>query len=107
MMSNEWLGTIRKGDLVYIAGPMTGMPNNNHESFNLMEHLLKQRGATVMNPCDHDVPDKPYEILLQMAFQKMLLARIVVFLLGWKNSTGAKREHQIAKWLKYTIYYEV
>lgn len=103
---NEWFSLIKEGELVYISGPMTNYPDNNHRAFQMMEHALKLRGANVLSPHHHDLPGFPYEVLLRKAIQLMLEAQTVVMLVGWHKSNGAIIERQVADKIKMTIYYE-
>lgn len=40
--------------IVYIAGPMTGLPEWNFPEFDRVAEELREQGHTVVNPCDFD-----------------------------------------------------
>jgi len=107
LSDNPWFGDILPGDVIYIAGPMSGLPENNHPAFRRMEHALKLRYAQILSPIYHDDPKAEYESLLRQALQKLLAADKVVMLAGWNDSKGANLEHHVALGLKMPIFYEI
>ena len=84
---------ITKDDVVYIAGPMTGLPELNYPAFNAMEKWLKEMyQCKVLNPARQ--PDGlTYQEYMRRAYIDIDNATAVFFLHGWKNSRGAKNEY--------------
>lgn len=101
---------------VYIAGPMQGYPQFNFPAFDEAAAYLYAQGIElVVNPAqlDRDAgfdPDRDPVTpeFIQKAIDRDLEAlkscKSIVMLDGWRNSTGAKAEHALAKWLGLDIY---
>lgn len=106
---------------VYISGPMRGIKHFNFPAFYECEEYLEWGGwkGQVINPARKDVeehgfdpfPDETQPLTAEMLHQWMRrdLADVAgcdaIFLLpGWKNSTGAKREVQVARWCGLKIH---
>lgn len=90
---------------LYVAGPMTGLPELNFPEFERVATALRAQGYEVISP--HEVcPDK------SMAWCDAMKRDIVVLLdcdglvrlEGWEKSKGASLEHYIAAELGLTIY---
>lgn len=84
---------------LYLAGPMTGLPDFNYPMFHRYAALLRGRGYEVFNPAEahggqQDLPLWQYyaEDLPQVA-----AADGVAVLPGWQESTGAKIEVLVAQ----------
>ena len=84
---------------VYIAGPMSGLPDFNRKAFNDMADLLRSRGHIVLNPAI--LPDG----LEQHEYMDITIAMLrssdtLCLLDGWTGSDGAKAEVALARKLK-------
>lgn len=79
------------GKKVYVAGPMTGLPEFNSPAFFAAEEYLIGHGAKVMNPA---VLPKGFEHheYMSIAIPMMLSCEAVAFLPGWQQSKGARME---------------
>ena len=83
--------------VVYIAGPMTGLPDFNRPAFADRVNVLHAIGyESILSP--HILPDG----LTQAQYMDICLAMVrcadtVVMLEGWKNSPGATIEHDLAE----------
>ena len=89
---------------VYIAGPMTGLPEKNRVAFYKAEKNLEEQGFTVLNPAvlpDGMAPEQYLPICLAMLEQ----AEGIRLLDGWEDSPGARMEWQYAVYQGKTIYY--
>lgn len=82
----------------YLAGPMTGYPNWNYETFNCVAQIMRQNGARVLNPADIGVIEG-WDCDDYWPINKAMLmgADTIVMLPGWEKSMGAKRELEFAK----------
>ncbi len=82
---------------IYIAGPMTGLPEFNYPAFNRVADLLRAKGHHVENPADNPVPPcGSWEGYMRMAIAQLVTCDTVALLPGWLNSKGARVEHQLA-----------
>lgn len=86
---------------VYIAGPMTSIPDFNFPAFRTAEHELEQMGvgevwhtAEKAPPAPEDA--RPWEDYLRDALRLMLGCDAVVVLPGWRESKGARLEVHVA-----------
>lgn len=91
--------------VIYIAGPMTGMPNFNREAFFRKQMSLRLGGWTVISP--HVLPsglkDTNY---MDICLAMVRSADAVYMLSNWERSQGAYCEYVLAKKLGLDIYYE-
>jgi hypothetical protein len=89
---------------VYIAGPMTGLPEFNYPTFAYVAAVLRDGGEEVRCPTEHDYgTDKPWDFYMREALRLLLECDRVVLLPGWKESRGARLERQVAKALGMEI----
>lgn len=90
---------------VYIAGPMTGLPDLNFPAFERMAVFLRVSGFGVVSP--HEVnPDKEmaWADCMKRDIPVLLECDGIVRLLGWENSKGARLECHIAEMLGFAVY---
>ena len=81
--------------IIYIAGPMAGLPDRNAEAFYEAEERLTEQGHIVLNPAwlPEGLPERDY-LPIDIA---MLRAADAIYLLpGWERSFGAKAEQAFA-----------
>jgi len=101
---------------VYIAGPMTGLPQFNFPAFDRAAESLAAQGHTVFNPAqmDRDVGFDPASTEVSKEFLKDALRRdlsaicdadAVAMLPGWERSGGARVEWTLATHLGLEILY--
>lgn len=84
------------GVKVYVAGPMSGLPEFNRPAFFAAEAYLKAQGALVMNPAV--LPDGwDHASYMRIAIPMMMTCDAVAFLPGWHSSDGALREYTRAR----------
>ena len=95
--------------VIYIAGPMSGIPDFNYPAFNAAEQQLLEHGWTVLNPVSSeqentgDYQQQPWVWYLTRAIRLLTFANSVALLPGWENSKGAKLEKHVAENLGYDI----
>lgn len=90
---------------IYIAGPMTGIPDFNRPAFWFVEMMLHTQGHTVLNPAS--LPDG----LTQPQYMDICLAMLrcaeaIYLLRGWEESAGAVAEKALAEKLQLEIIYQ-
>ena len=80
---------------VYIAGPMSGLPNFNRDSFNSAAREMIAVGNTPLNPAVF--PDGLTQCeYMQLCCPMVMMADELLMLRGWEKSAGAKVEHELA-----------
>ena len=86
---------------LYIAGPMTGLPDRNYPAFHGAEKVLLKAGFQVENPA-HNTGEKWTDYLRASVVQ---IARCdgVALLPGWSESRGACVEVRLAVSLELRI----
>ena len=90
---------------LYIAGPMTGLPDYNFPAFYAAAAHLRGMGHEVVNPAELPAPDDPtWEKYLRGALRAMLTCEAVVLLPGWVKSNGARLERMVADRLRMPVY---
>lgn len=92
---------------IYIAGPMTGLPDLNYPAFFAYEEALLERDATLVihNPA-RNIPstsNPTHADWMRMAYHQVLQADEVHFLPGWEDSKGARLERTMAESLGLRI----
>lgn len=101
-----------KGELVYIAGPMTGCKDWNVEAFAECERVLREAGAAmVFNPATRDSIER-YERgevsrkeLMGIDLLHLLQSTALVLLPDYASSAGARVEFLVAAECGLRIFY--
>ncbi|MDM5067278.1 DUF4406 domain-containing protein [Aeromonas salmonicida] len=92
-----------EGVKVYVAGPMTGLPEFNRPTFFAAEEHLKSLGAQVMTPAI--LPDGwSHEAYMRIAIPMLMECEAVAFLPGWQQSSSARREFTRAQAFGLDLY---
>jgi hypothetical protein len=83
---------------IYIAGPMTGIPDQNYPAFHAAAERLRADGYWVVNPAEINVkhPGCWYSAM-RADIQQLVTCEAIALLPGWENSRGATLEHHIAQ----------
>ena len=84
--------------IVYIAGPMTGIPEFNYPLFNATAKALRAAGVEVRNPAENDggSAGESWEFYMRLALRSLLECDEIVLLPGWRDSRGARLEEAVA-----------
>lgn len=85
--------------LLYIAGPMTGLPGYNYHAFNSADAALRIAGYETRNPTSVGTKfgsHRPYEFYIREGLRMMLDCHGVALLDGWGRSRGALLEVTVA-----------
>lgn len=95
---------------LYIAGPMTGLPEFNYPAFRDADQRLRRAGYDVLNPADIDAahnptPDTPQEWdwYMRHALRMVLAAEGIALLPDWWKSRGAALEVSVAAALNLPV----
>lgn len=84
-----------EGRIVYIAGPMAGLPEKNRPAFAAAEKELKSRGAIVLNPAH--LPDGMQKWdYMPICIAMLDRAQTIYMLEGSRESEGAMLEMEYA-----------
>ena len=82
---------------VYIAGPMTGLPDFNFPAFNEAAATLRAHGLEVENPAENPAPPcGTWLAYMRMAVTQVAKADALVLLPDWDKSPGARVEVNLA-----------
>jgi Domain of unknown function (DUF4406)/Domain of unknown function (DUF6378) len=97
--SESWLADrpLNK-EIVYISGPMTGIPDHNFPAFTAAAKKLREEGFHVFNPAENDngSKDKSWEWYMSIDLANVCKADKVMVLPGWRKSRGATKEVDVA-----------
>lgn len=90
---------------IYLAGPMTGLPDFNFPAFHALAYRLRERGMTVVNPAEVN-PDQAmsWSDCMRRDIAELVTCHAIALLPGWQNSKGATLEHHIAERLELKLY---
>ena len=83
---------------IYIAGPMTGLPEHNFPAFHAAADGLREAGWDVVNPAENfdGRTNLPRESYLRADMALLVDCEAVAMLPGWEDSRGAKLEYMLA-----------
>lgn len=84
--------------LLYLSGPMTGLPDHNYPTFDAATAALRMQGYEVINPAETagGTTRLPRATFLRIDIGYVLASDMVVLLPGWDKSSGSKLEIAIA-----------
>lgn len=80
---------------IYLAGPMSGIPDLNFPLFARVAKELRDLGYKIVSPHEHAAPmEDPHGYAWALARDILLVAGCdtIMFLPGWENSKGANVE---------------
>lgn len=90
--------------MIYLSGPMSGLPDNNYPAFDAEAERLRSLGYVVVNPAETSAgEDLPWTQYLRNDIKAMMDCTMLALLPGWQNSRGAHLEVQIAHRLDMPI----
>jgi hypothetical protein len=90
---------------VYIAGKMTGLPDNGHGAFAAAAATLRGLGFHVESPHENTPPECGTWLgWMRKSIPQLLSADAVVLLPNWTDSRGARAEKNLAQDLGLPIY---
>ena len=102
---------------VYVAGPMRGYKNNNHDEFDRVEkELISTKMYYVINPARldrdagvdsaNDMTKLELREALRRDFNAIFECDAMYMMHGWEKSEGARAEHALASALEMRIMYQ-
>ena len=99
---------------IYIAGPMTGLPDLNRAEFRkAVDFIWKALKETAIGFNPHQVADMlgwtektPPSEIASVLLGELVNCDAIYMLRGWENSKGATAEHAVAKWIGLEITYQ-
>ena len=94
---------------IYIAGPMSGLPDNNYPDFHDAAARLRKRCWHVENPAEKPAPHVDaacsWTAYMRMGISQLMTCHAIYLLPGWQQSPGASAEYFIAqRRLGLTVY---
>jgi hypothetical protein len=90
---------------IYIAGPMTGIPEYNYPAFMAATEQLEALGHVALNPANHDISGeiKSWQYYMRHGLRLLLDADAIAVLPGWEGSRGASLEVKVAQALEMEV----
>lgn len=92
--------------VVYLSGPMTGIPDFNFPAFEAATARLRELGIVVLSPHEHDLDggfdpasdgtDFDLRAALEWDINAVLRSDAVIVLPGWQSSPGCTVEVAVA-----------
>ena len=90
---------------IYIAGPMSGLPDLNYPAFHAKAAELRALGHHVENPAENKPPHcKSWLGYMRLAVAQLVTCDAVVLLPGWEKSRGARIERQLADGMGLQVF---
>lgn len=81
--------------VVYLSGPMSGIPDNNFPAFHYWAAELRRQGHTVVSPAE--IPElQTWEECLRADLRELCGCNTIALMPGWENSKGANLELHVA-----------
>lgn len=98
-----------KQPIVYIAGPMRGLPDFNYPAFANAAARFRALNLAVINPAENfgGRQDLEWETYMRADIGHVLTSDGIVMLEGWEGSEGATLEHSIATAIGLEVWYDL
>ena len=91
---------------IYLAGPMSGLPDFNYPAFNAEALRLRSAGWHVENPAENPRPPcGSWAGYMRLALAQLVTCDSIALLPGWSRSKGACIEHFVAVQLGLAVVY--
>lgn len=94
---------------IYISGKITGTTDYNQRFNNAELYLMNHSYCDIINPAlvNSMLPtNTTYQEYMKMSLCMLSMCDTIYMLKDWKDSKGAKLEHEYAKVHNYNIIYE-
>lgn len=100
--------------IIYLSGPMSGLPDLNYPEFHRVAKELNERGFEVLSPADIVLPKELLDLIgddkeelwneyMKRAIPMLMQCNTIAMLKGWQKSRGARIELFLAKELDYVV----
>lgn len=91
---------------IYIAGPMSGLPEFNYPAFRDAARKWRECGWDVLDPSEKFGGDTtlPYAVYINHSLIDVIACDAVATLPGWEQSKGASLEVQYARVVGKPVY---
>lgn len=99
----------------YLAGGMSGLPDNNFPAFRDAAVRLRNEGWDIVSPVELDeqdgiastaqLGDPDYKDALARDLRCLMDVEAIILLPGWQNSKGARTELSLARHYGHKIFY--
>jgi hypothetical protein len=93
---------------LYIAGPMSGLPDLNYPAFHEAEQELRAHGFDVSNPArneiEHPDADNAWQQYMRASLRQISMVEGIATLPDWERSRGAALEVYLATHLGLVIH---
>jgi hypothetical protein len=90
--------------IIYISGPMTGLPELNFPAFHAAAAQLRSLGYEVINPAEFGEDEgKTWADYMRKDIKALMDCTHVAVLPGWENSKGARIEVYLAGRLEMPV----
>ncbi len=84
---------------IYLAGPMTGLPEFNYPAFHAEAERLRALGFEVVSPAEINPEGGTWEECMRKDIAVLVTCDAVALLPGWENSRGAMIENFLGEQL--------
>lgn len=93
---------------VYVAGPMSNLPDFNYPAFYDAEKRLSRFGYDVENPARHFDGDqtRPYKDYMREAVRALTRCDAIYLMDGWEQSEGARFELEVSRRIGLAVMFE-
>ncbi|MCJ1887384.1 DUF4406 domain-containing protein [Pseudomonas sp. LA21] len=81
---------------IYLAGPMTGLPEFNYPAFHAEAARLRQLGYHVENPAEINPEGGDWAACMRRDIPQLIACDTIALLPGWDKSKGARLEYHVA-----------
>jgi hypothetical protein len=98
-----------KRERIYIAGPMSGLPEYNYPAFKEAAERFRIWGWEPVETTDDfdGRTDLDYSVYIRNAIERVMTCRAIALLPGWEGSRGATAEVALALCLGMPVYHAV
>jgi len=94
--------------MIYLSGPMSGLPELNRPAFYAAAATLQAKGLKVFNPAVIRLrPEASWADYMHEAIAGMMACDSLLMLPDWEKSRGAMVEHWLARACEMPIYYSI
>jgi hypothetical protein len=91
--------------ILYVAGPMSGLPDFNWPAFRAASSQLREVGYQVRCPTESGASfEMSWEDCLRLSLHMVLVSEAMAVLSGWESSAGASIEVGLARNLKMDVH---